>query len=122
MFDGMSILIVEDSALVALALADVVEAHGGHVVGPVSSVRHALELLETEPVAAAILDVRLADGEITPVAAHLAALGIPIVFHTGTGAPEVMAETWPDLLVIPKPAPIEAVARQLRIEISKTEQ
>jgi DNA-binding NarL/FixJ family response regulator len=52
------ILIVEDEPFIALELKDSVEDAGGKVVGPVGSAEAALELLETDVVAAAILDVQ----------------------------------------------------------------
>ena len=117
MFQGRPILIVEDDAIIALGLTDVIESHEGTVVGPVSTVRDALRILDDHEVEAAILDVRLTDGEITPVALRLVDAGIPLVFHTGTGGPEALAQSHPQLLVIMKPAPMEAVVRQLRIAI-----
>ena len=78
---------MEDEALVALTLQASVEDAGGTVVEPVGSVRAAMALLETDDIAAAILDVQLSDGEVTPVAAALCALGIPVIFQSGVGLP-----------------------------------
>jgi DNA-binding NarL/FixJ family response regulator len=54
-----AILIVEDEPLIALELKASVEDAGGKVVDPVGSAEAALELLQTDVVAAAILDVQL---------------------------------------------------------------
>ena len=82
-----SILIVEDEPFVALELKASVEEAGGRVVGPVGSAEAALELLEREAVAAAILDVQLRDGIVTPVVSALVRLGIPMVFQSGVNLP-----------------------------------
>jgi DNA-binding NarL/FixJ family response regulator len=61
-----SILIVEDEPFTALELKASVEEAGGQVVGPVGTAEAALELLEREVVAAAILDIQLGDGTVMP--------------------------------------------------------
>lgn len=66
---GKRVLIVEDESI---SLADEtrreLESNGAVVVGPVGTVGAALELLETEQVDAAILDIHLADELVFPVA------------------------------------------------------
>ena len=81
---GRRILIVEDEALVSLMLADVLESAGAVVVGPVSTVKAALDLLGAEAIDCAILDIKLGDGISVPVAEALAALGIRFVIATGS--------------------------------------
>jgi DNA-binding response OmpR family regulator len=81
---GRRILIVEDEALVSLMLADVLESAGAVVVGPVSTVKAALDLLGEEAIDCAVLDVKLEDGISVPVAEALAALGIRFVIATGS--------------------------------------
>ncbi len=74
------ILIVEDEFFVAMDLAEILEAEGFAVLGPVASVAQALELLRHEKPDAAILDVVLRGGErVTPVARVLAAMDVPFV-------------------------------------------
>jgi DNA-binding NtrC family response regulator len=116
MFGAQPILIVEDETLIAMCLADAVAELGGKVIGPVSTVREALEILDTQAVAAAILDSRLRDRDITPIALRLAGAGIPLVVHTGTGLPPEVAEKWPDLPVIMKPAASLTVVGRLLVE------
>jgi DNA-binding NtrC family response regulator len=100
---GVSVLIVEDEAYVALYLADAVECAGGIVLGPVATVKEALELLSSRPVAAAILDVDLPDGHIGPVLDVLSARSTTIVVHTAVGLPPEIAARHPDVPVFKKP-------------------
>lgn len=112
MFRAQPILIVEDDLLIGLGLADAVAELDGVVIGPVATVREALEIVESQLVGAAILDSRLRDRDITPVALRLASMGIPLVIHTGTGLPPEVAAMRPDLPVIMKPAlPLTVVLR-----------
>ena len=117
MFSNLPILIVEDEILIALSLAEAVAELKGDVLGPVSTVREALEVLDSKEIAGAILDANLLDRDITPVAMRLADTCIPFVMHTATGLPPEVAKRWPDLPVLPKPAPPLMVAQRLWIEM-----
>jgi DNA-binding NtrC family response regulator len=103
LFENRPILIVEDECYLALDLANAVEDWEGRVVGPVATVAEALELLEGQHVAAAILDSQLADGDVTPLARELSARGVPFVIHTGTRLPPELASSLPNVPVVMKP-------------------
>ena len=113
------ILIAEDQALVSLTLAALVEDAEGEVVGPIASVSDGLALLEKEDVHAAILDVRLADGEVTPIAKVLLERGTVVLFHTATGLPRDIVKQYGQLPVCLKPAPPEQVVQKLAELISR---
>jgi CheY-like chemotaxis protein len=98
-----SILIVEDEPFIALELKASVEEAGGRVVGPVGSAEAALGLLEKEIVTAAILDVQLSDGTVTPVVSALIKLGIPMVFQSGVNLPPESRHRYPDAVHYKKP-------------------
>ena len=80
MLDRRRILIAEDEAFIAFELATAVENAGGQVVGPVASVSEGLRLLDREDVDAAILDVRLIDRDVTPIATLLLNVAGPSSF------------------------------------------
>ncbi|HYH36711.1 MAG TPA: response regulator [Azospirillum sp.] len=87
---GLRLLVVEDEAMVAMMLEDMLGDLGCEVVGPAGSVARAQELAQGEPgLAAAILDVNLGGLPIYPVAETLKARGIPFVFITGYGAADL---------------------------------
>ena len=60
----MRILIVEDEALIAMALADGLEDAGHEVVGPAATIAEALALCDEAPPPPelAVLDINLRDG------------------------------------------------------------
>src|ERR1700745_2519728 len=57
---GLRLLLVEDEALVAMELEDLISSLGAAAVGPFGRVADALEALGRERVKGAVLDVRLA--------------------------------------------------------------
>jgi CheY-like chemotaxis protein len=83
---GLRVLVVEDEALVALQLEDMLSDLGCAVVGPAARVGQALELLRAQKVDAAVLDLNVAGELVYPVADALASQGIPFLFATGYGA------------------------------------
>jgi CheY-like chemotaxis protein len=85
-FAGKRILVVEDEMIVAMLIEDILMDNGATVVGPAARVNKALDLLGTEEVDAALLDVNLAGENTTPVAEELRRRGIPFAFATGYGA------------------------------------
>lgn len=84
---GCRLLIVEDEAIVAMMLEDMLARLGCVVVDVAASVSRGLALAGDASLAidAAILDVNLGGEEVYPVAEKLAAGGVPFVFSTGYG-------------------------------------
>ena len=80
---GRRILVVEDEALTAMALQQLLEDAGYIVLGPVGRVEDALDLLRSGPPDAAVLDVNLFGATVDPVAAMLEDMGVPFLFCTG---------------------------------------
>ena len=111
---SLSVLIVEDDPMIAMGLAFAAEDVGAIVVGPAASTLEALTLLGQAVVDAAILDVQLADRDMTPVAVALIDAGVPFLVHTGTGLPADLAAAFPQLPIMMKPAmPNNVMARRL---------
>jgi len=82
---GMRVLVIEDEALIAVLVEDMLTDLGATVVGPAGSVAKGLELLEREPIDAAVLDVNLRSESIDPIIDKLKALQAPFLFATGYG-------------------------------------
>src|SRR5690242_15842301 len=80
---GLEILLVEDEALVAAMVEDVIEDLGGTLAGTATTLSEALAGVAAAPqIHAAILDVNLAGEMVFPVADVLVRQGVPIVFST----------------------------------------
>ncbi len=109
----LSILIVEDQAMIAAGLAQAVEDVGATVLGPVATVAEALVLIATGGVDAVVVDGSLADRDITPVALLLIEKAVPFVVHSGQDLPLELSLASPDILVVMKPAPASQVLEML---------
>ena len=113
MLSQQRILVAEDEVLIADDLSAAVSEAGGVVVGPVASVRDGLALIAREAVHAAILDVRLIDGEVSPIAAALLERGAVVVFHSASPVPKAIIDRYGDVVLCPKPMLSNHVVRAL---------
>ncbi len=110
---GLGVFVVEDEALVALNLEDMLEELGCRVAASAMRVEQALELIDAGMAPdVAILDVNLAGRPVYPVATRLAAAGVPIIFATGYGRGGLPDE-WRDSPVLQKPYTLEQVSQCL---------
>ena len=80
---GIEVLVVEDEAVVAFDLETTLRGFGCGVLPVAPSVAGALAIILTTRPDAALLDVRLADGSVTPVARALAERRVPFALVTG---------------------------------------
>lgn len=97
------VLVVEDEIFVALDVAATVEDANGTVLGPVGTVRQAIDIINRNEVDAAILDVNLADGDVEAVLDRLKSRDVFVVIHTGGGLPARLAARYPGIPVFQKP-------------------
>jgi DNA-binding response OmpR family regulator len=83
----MRVLLVEDEPLIALDLADQLQAAGHEVIGPAASIEHALDLIQTERLDAAVLNVDLGGERPAVVAEALRIKSTPFVVVSGHPRP-----------------------------------
>ncbi|HZV20331.1 MAG TPA: HWE histidine kinase domain-containing protein, partial [Hyphomicrobiales bacterium] len=107
------ILVVEDEALVALEIEEMLQGEGFEVVGPAKKVVSALELLEERGCDAAILNINLGSESSEPLARTLHERGIPFLVLSGYSQDQRPAgfENAPFLV---KPLTSELLVSQLR--------
>lgn len=115
---GKRILVVEDEALIAVMVEDMLTELGSIVVGPAATIEQALALARTEAIDGAVLDVNVRGERIDPVAEALAGRGVPMLFATGYG--EVRLASGAPVTVIDKPYTQEKLARGLASAMGKT--
>lgn len=112
------VLVLEDSLVIALYASDILMDGGASNVVTSSSVRDALEILSSQNVSFALLDVNLGNETSLPVADYLREHGIPFVFGTGYGDHSEIMGQYPDAIVVQKPFSTEgllsAAARAIR--------
>jgi CheY-like chemotaxis protein len=82
----LSVLIVEDEAMIRVLLGDMLVELGHEIAGQTGRVDEALTLVHS-PLAfdLAILDVNLGGKTVEPIAAAVERRGLPFVFVTGYG-------------------------------------
>jgi CheY-like chemotaxis protein len=96
---GLRVVLIEDEPILALCLSEVIEEHGGVVVGAEDSVAAALQLVSTAQFDIAVLDLNLHGERVDGIARALSAGGHAIIFSTGSGPSDIPAEFqgWPVL-------------------------
>ena len=97
------VLVVEDELLIAMELESLLREDGYVVHGPVATIPRALARLDEILPDAALLDVNLNGRRSTPVAAALAARGIPFVLLTGYGRQQLTEPELRDARILSKP-------------------
>ena len=110
---GRRILLVEDQALIAMALEAELQDHGLQVTGRVASVDAALALIDSNSPDLAVLDISLADRDSLPVAETLRARAIPFVFATGYGADMKLPDDFAGIPIVSKPYQISDILQKL---------
>ena len=108
-----TVLLLEDEALIALALQDDLEEAGYGIAGPFVTCTDALSWLEAHRPDLAVLDTVLKDGPCKEVALRLTSLGVPFLVYSGlvedmNALPELASATW-----IEKPATAQALLQAL---------
>ncbi len=119
MFDEKPVLIVEDNVFLAVDLSEAIEELDGRVVGPTNRISQALELLDREEIAAAIVDGHLTDVDVVMLTSKLIQLGVPFVIQAESELPETVAFLHPQVPVLRKPIHPHAVLTCLLDEIRK---
>ena len=99
-FSGLKVLLVEDEAMIAMMVEDLLSDLGCQVIGTAGGLAQAFALAERETFDCAILDVNLGGERVDPFVDLLKARGAPFIFATGYGVAGVREEdrAWPVLL------------------------
>lgn len=106
------VLVVEDDALIGMAVAQSAEHCGCTVVGPVMRLSAGIQAAETAELDGAILDIDLGSEQVWPVAEILQRRGTPFVLLSGYSSAEVPEGFWKVPLVA-KPSTDAALHRAL---------
>ena len=109
---GRTILIIEDSPLVAANLEEILLELGCKVVGPAGTMSDALRLSEQGDFDAAMVDLNIRGSKAFSILKILAQQQIPFLLVTGY-ADWSMPEEWSQAPRMPKPFNKEMVERSL---------
>jgi DNA-binding NtrC family response regulator len=108
-----AVLLVEDTAASALAIADALEEAGYQTIGPFASASGALASLAQTIPDCAVLDVILRDGTSVQIARALEAVGAPYVIHTGWPADVEFAKEFRCAVWLEKPVRFDDLVEAL---------
>jgi DNA-binding response OmpR family regulator len=107
------VLVVEDEPLLALDMAQTLEDAGYEVVGPATSVKEALRILERAECDAALLDMNLRNETSEPIAHALIALGKPSITLSGY-SPSQRPDVFSGSVALSKPLDVPKLLDALR--------
>lgn len=114
------VFLVEDEALVALMIEDMLVDLGFAVVATAAQLTKARELACTGFFELAVLDVNLAGEFVFPVARILRDRRIPFLFSTGYGGPP-LEEEFRQIPTIGKPFSVDQLDEKLRTLLPQAE-
>ena len=117
---GLRLLIVEDEAMVAMMVEDMLADLGCVVVDVAGTLSRGLALVADTELAldGAILDVNLGGDKVYPVAEVLTARRIPFIFATGYGIAGI-AESFSHVPALAKPYESRALERMLTTALGR---
>lgn len=104
MLKGLSVLVVEDDFLVLSELEALLRDAGADCVLSCRTLGEAAAMLDGRKPAVAVLDVRIGQESVSPLARRLAAAGTPFLFYTGQIGGDRMLAEWRDRPVLSKPS------------------
>jgi PAS domain S-box-containing protein len=107
------IFVVEDEALVAIEIAQMLKEAGFEVVGPARTVNQALQLVNESGCDAAILDINLGSETSEPVALRLRERGSPFVTVSGYSR-EQLPPAFDGIRLLAKPVRPQLLIAELR--------
>ena len=106
--EGLRLLVVEDDAILLMDLEQILQSAGAEIV-LCRSVADALAALAENRIAAAVLDFRIGQETIVPVARQLSQRGTPFIFYTGQLVGDLALAEWRRSAVVIKPAPARKI-------------
>ena len=110
--EGMRVLLVEDEALVAMMMEDLLTDLGAEVIGPFNTLSEAMVAAKEDDFDLAILDVNLDGGTVYPLAHLLAERDVPFAFVTGY-EPSMIDAKFKSVPVLQKPVERQTLSELL---------
>jgi PAS domain S-box-containing protein len=118
LLNGIRVLIVEDEALLALEIQELLQSAGSTVIGTFSDLARAEQAARREAIDVAVLDTNLNGEMVYPLADDLVVRGIPFVFVTGYGTSN-LPERFRSMPQVAKPFDPESLTDELQRMMSQ---
>jgi DNA-binding response OmpR family regulator len=115
--EGISVLLVEDEALLAIDVTAIIEMAGGRVVGPAYSLGQGFSLIDRAKFNCAVLDINLHDELVFKLADALIEREVPFLFlssHSLNIAPPHLRER----RLVHKPFSTHSLIKAIRAEVA----
>jgi len=113
LLEGLSVLVVEDEAIISFLLEDMLSELGARDVRTAANVSSALAMIDAQKPDFAVLDVNLGGERAYPIAERLESEGVPFVFTTGYGK-SGLDPRWAAKAVVQKPFTAAIMSDTLR--------
>jgi DNA-binding NtrC family response regulator len=110
---GADVMLAEDELLLLLELESILRDAGAAEVHLCRNVKDALACAESHKLTVAILDMRLGQESVTPVAHMLAKSCTPFLFYTGQRKSDPMFAEWRTRKIVSKPASSKVIIQIL---------
>jgi light-regulated signal transduction histidine kinase (bacteriophytochrome)/CheY-like chemotaxis protein len=110
-----TVLLVEDSMIIALDAEQMLISLGASRVDVASSTEDAMRLIDRETPTFAVVDVNLGRETSFTIASRLRELGVPLVFATGYGDDIAFPVGLSDVSIVKKPYTADSIARAARL-------
>jgi DNA-binding response OmpR family regulator len=111
---GVTVLVVEDDLLLAIALEDTLVGMGAVVLEVCHTLDQAMAWADADDFAVAVLDFSLGPNSVAPLARRLARRSVPFIFHTGMSRSEPSLMEWRDFQIVEKPASPHTLAAAIK--------
>ncbi|AXS39907.1 response regulator [Breoghania sp. L-A4] len=105
------VLLVEDNIIFSLDAEDMLRRLGVAAVVTCDQAKAAIDVIDSQAIDFAVLDINLGTETSLPVAEHLRAARIPFVFVSDFDDPAVVPPEFGDVPVLAKPYTMEGLGR-----------
>jgi CheY-like chemotaxis protein len=113
------ILVAEDEALIAIGIESMLLGFGCEVVGPVSEVREILQVVESERLDGALLDVNLRGRQVFDILPEVLRHKVPVMLTSGYDDATLFPPAFRELPRISKPFDEVTLRRMCAIMVAQ---
>lgn len=111
---GLRVLVVEDDYFIAEEICTTLRDSGAEVLGPSPDIEHGLDMVKSEQIDCAVLDINLHGNLAFNLASELRKRGTPSIFATGYDH-SVLPNAFSDSVRLEKPVNLSELLRAVQL-------